>query len=62
MRSMLWIKQVLYLQDNHSGDNIMKNLEALRLKRHNNSLKDPWIYASGVALVVFIYFLHYGAL
>jgi len=40
----------------------MKNLEAPRLKRHNNTLKDPWIIVSGIALVVFIYFLHYGAL
>ncbi len=36
----------------------MKNLEGLRLKRHNNILNDPWIYASGIALVVFIVLVH----
>ena len=40
----------------------MKNLEGLRIKRHNNTLNDPWIYASGIALVIFICFLHYGVL
>ena len=40
----------------------MKNLEALRLKQHNNTLKDPWIYASGVAIVVFICLLQYNVL
>jgi hypothetical protein len=40
----------------------MKNLEGLRIKRYNNSLKDPWIIASGIALVVFICLLHYNML
>jgi len=40
----------------------MKNLEGLRLKQHNNTLKDPWIIASGVALLAFISLLHYGVL
>jgi hypothetical protein len=40
----------------------MKNLEGLRLKRHKNELKDPWIYASGIAFVVFICLLHYNML
>ena len=36
----------------------MKNLEGLRLKRHKNELKDPWIYASGIALVMFVILVH----
>ena len=38
----------------------MKNLEGLRIKRYNNTWKDPWVYASGVALVVMVCIMHYN--
>ena len=36
----------------------MKNLEGLRLKRHKNELKDPWVWASAVALIVVVVLMH----
>ena len=38
----------------------MKNLEGLRIKDRHNTLRDPWIYASGVALVVMVCLMHYN--
>ena len=38
----------------------MKNLEGLRLrKRSPNAFKDPWVYASGVALIGYICLVQY---
>ena len=36
----------------------MKNLEGLRIKNRYNTLRDPWIYASGIALVMFVILVH----
>ena len=36
----------------------MKNLEGLRIKERHNTLRDPWIYASGIALVMFVILVH----
>jgi len=36
----------------------MKNLKGLRIKDRHNTLRDPWIYASGIALVMFVILVH----